>query len=398
LGGLKKKMNKVTIHALTVESASLVHPFDYPQSESCPDEFMAYIEISAGSNIKYEWDEKTRNIKVSRFQSMPVVYPANYGFITKSKGGDGDPLDVLVFASTPLSPGTFIQVRPIGILKMIDGGEEDEKVIAVPASVLDPTYDRIKTITDMPEMDILRIEAFFRVYKQLPVGRKTVELHGFGGVDEASECVKNAIDHKKAENTDDARTPFIHPFDYPQSDSFPEEIEMVIEIPAGSTIQYKIEEDTGQISVSRFLLIPMLYLGNFGSITQTRNDDGQPLNALVFTRAPLYPGTIIRARPIGLLKMIDSGKAITKVIAVPASKVDPTYDSIRTISDLPEMELQRMESFFHVFEQLWTGREVNERQPFSGLDEANKLLKDANEIYNQWISTIQPNGSSTVPL
>ncbi len=78
-----------------------------------------------------------------------------------------------------MAPGTLIKLRPIGVLKMIDGGEKDDKIIAVPASKIDPTYDDIKTITDLPKIEQQRLEAFFRVYKELPEGRKKVELAGF---------------------------------------------------------------------------------------------------------------------------------------------------------------------------------------------------------------------------
>ncbi len=102
---------------------------------------------------------------------MPVAYPANYGSLTQSLAGDGDPLDV-VFYTARRWPRTLIKLRAIGVLKMIDGGEKDDKIIAVPASKIDPTYDDIKTISDLPKIEQQRLEAFFRVYKELPEGRK----------------------------------------------------------------------------------------------------------------------------------------------------------------------------------------------------------------------------------
>ncbi|MVY96259.1 inorganic diphosphatase, partial [Enterobacteriaceae bacterium 8376wD7] len=118
-------------------------------------------------------------IVAARFQSMPVAYPANYGSLTQSLAGDGDPLDVVFYTRAPMAPGTLIKLRPIGVLKMIDGGEKDDKIIAVPASKIDPTYDDIKTISDLPKIEQQRLEAFFRVYKELPEGRRQVELAGF---------------------------------------------------------------------------------------------------------------------------------------------------------------------------------------------------------------------------
>ncbi|MER8563564.1 inorganic diphosphatase [Mesorhizobium sp. M0578] len=124
---------------------------------------------------------------------MPVVYPANYGSVTSSLGGDGDPLDALVFTREPVVPGALIKVRAIGVLNMVDGGETDDKIIAVPATDIDPQYDGIKTIDDLPAIERQRIEAFFRVYKQLPEGRKVVELNGFGGANVAIDMVGKAI-------------------------------------------------------------------------------------------------------------------------------------------------------------------------------------------------------------
>jgi inorganic pyrophosphatase len=170
-----------------------IHPFDIPQTKSFPDEVMAVIEIAQGSFTKYEIDPDSGLVAVDRFQSMPVVYPANYGVITSSLAGDGDNLDVLVLSREPIVPGALIKIRPVGLLRMIDGGEEDDKVIAVPASAVDPTYDAVLTIADLPAIEIQRIEAFFRVYKQLPQGRKVVELNGFVEAAEAKALIDKAI-------------------------------------------------------------------------------------------------------------------------------------------------------------------------------------------------------------
>jgi len=175
-----------------------VHPFDIPQTENFPDEIMAIIEIPQGSFTKYEIDPTSGILAVDRFQSMPVVYPANYGVITSSLAGDGDNLDVLVLSREPIFPGAAIQVRPVGVLKMIDGGEEDDKVIAVPTSKVDPTYDSIHSIADLPAIELQRIEAFFRVYKQLPEGRKSIELDGFRDAIEAKSLIVKAIEQYRS--------------------------------------------------------------------------------------------------------------------------------------------------------------------------------------------------------
>lgn len=171
---------------------------DFPQPDNVPDEFYAVTEIPAGGTIKYETDAKTGFIVADRFQSMPVAYPANYGSLTQSLGGDNDPLDVIFYTRAPLQPGTLIKLRAIGVLKMIDGGEVDDKIVAVPTSKIDPTWDDIKSMSDLPKIEQARLEAFFRVYKQLPDGRKKVELNGFESVDVAKSEIKKAFDAYKA--------------------------------------------------------------------------------------------------------------------------------------------------------------------------------------------------------
>lgn len=163
------------------------------------DEVEVLIEISAGSIAKYEIDPCTRAIHLDRFLSMPVTYPANYGFIPGTRAGDGDPLDALVFTREPLLPGVTLNVRVVGVLRMIDGGEEDDKLITVPSSAVDPTWDGIRSIDDLPRLESDRVEAFFRTYKDLPPGGKVVELGGFGGPAEALALLEDAVERGTAE-------------------------------------------------------------------------------------------------------------------------------------------------------------------------------------------------------
>jgi inorganic pyrophosphatase len=188
----------VTLLAAGAASAQeYVSPFAYPQPEDS-SEFFTVVEIPQGSFTKYEIDAKTGHVVVDRYQSMPVVYPANYGSIPSSLAGDGDPLDALVYTREPIVPGAMIKVRAIGVLKMIDGGETDDKIIAVPASDIDPTYDNIKDVSDLPQIEQERLQAFFRVYKQLPAGRKVVELNGFENAETAKGEVTKAIEAYRA--------------------------------------------------------------------------------------------------------------------------------------------------------------------------------------------------------
>lgn len=178
---------------------SITHPFHASQAKDAPNNVHMVVEIPAGSFTKYEINEEGL-VFVDRFQSMPVVYPANYGSLSRTLGGDNDPLDGLVLTREPLHPGVLIKFRPIGYLKMIDGGEHDEKIIGVPSSDIDPTYDNIKDIGDLPAIERQRIEAFFRVYKQLPEGRKKVELNGYGNAAEARQMIQTALDNYKKQN------------------------------------------------------------------------------------------------------------------------------------------------------------------------------------------------------
>ncbi len=172
-----------TKSALIIATAGLLAPLtafanvlEFPQVKRAPGEINVVVEITAGSFAKYETDAKTGTIIADRFQSMPVAYPDNYGSITSSAGGDGDPLDALVYTRAPIVPGAVITVRPIGVVKMVDGGETDDKIVTVPTSSVGPTYESIKSVADLPQIEQERLQHFFRVYKNLPAGCKAVEV------------------------------------------------------------------------------------------------------------------------------------------------------------------------------------------------------------------------------
>lgn len=162
--------------AVVLAAAQWVHPFAFPQDDLGPGEAWMVVEIPQGSSTKFEIDKSNGHVVVDRIVSMPVAYPANYGAVPSTLADDGDNLDALVFTREPLPPGVMIKVRVVGVLPMVDGGEQDDKLIAVPASSVDPTYDAIQDIDDLPRMERERISAFFRVYKQLPEGGKTIAL------------------------------------------------------------------------------------------------------------------------------------------------------------------------------------------------------------------------------
>ncbi len=168
------------------------NPLLAEQPKAAPEDVKLAVEIPAGSFTKYETGEDGL-IYVDRFQSMPVAYPANYGSMPSTLAGDNDPLDALVLTREPLHPGTIIRFRPIGVLRMIDKGEHDEKILGVPTDKVDPTYAGIRDLADLPDIERQRIEAFFRIYKDLPAGRNTVELHGWGDAAEARRIIVDAM-------------------------------------------------------------------------------------------------------------------------------------------------------------------------------------------------------------
>ncbi|HEL4256862.1 TPA: inorganic diphosphatase [Stenotrophomonas maltophilia] len=170
----------------------VLHPFLAAQPQQAPQEVNLAVEIPAGSFTKYEIKDDGL-VHVDRFQSMPVAYPANYGSMPRTLAGDNDPLDALVLTREPLHPGVIIRFRPIGYLKMIDGGEHDEKVIGVPTDKVDPSYASVRDLADLPEIERQRIEAFFRVYKDLPAGRNPVQLQGWGNAAEARTLIREAM-------------------------------------------------------------------------------------------------------------------------------------------------------------------------------------------------------------
>ena len=178
---------------LSAAERAIVHPFLAKQPDKAPEEVLLAVEIPAGGFTKYEINDEGL-VYVDRFQSMPVVYPANYGSMPRTLAGDGDPLDALVLTGEPLHPGVLVKFRPIGVLRMIDAGEHDEKIIGVPTDKVDPTYATIRDIADLPEIERQRIEAFFRVYKDLPKGRNPVQLNGYGDAKEAKALIRESLD------------------------------------------------------------------------------------------------------------------------------------------------------------------------------------------------------------
>ena len=163
------------------------------QPDTAPHELLALIEIPAGGQVKYELHEESGRMEVDRFLSMPVAYPVNYGILPCTLADDGDHLDVLVLTRLPVLPGGLIRVRPVGVLRMLDRGERDDKILMVPVSAVDPTYDGVRSLEDLPAAELQRVEAFFQVYKNLPDPTAQVEVGPWEGVESALALIRAAL-------------------------------------------------------------------------------------------------------------------------------------------------------------------------------------------------------------
>lgn len=130
-----------------------------------PRHFRAIVEIPKNSNNKYELDKETGLLKLDRILSSAVHYPANYGFIPQTLGEDHDPLDVLVYCTEEIPPMTLVHARAVGLMRMVDHGEADDKVIAVFEG--DPIYSEFKRASDFPSHIFKMLRRFFEDYKQL---------------------------------------------------------------------------------------------------------------------------------------------------------------------------------------------------------------------------------------
>ncbi len=134
-------------------------------------------------------------------------------------------------------------------------------------------------------------------------------------------------------------------------DDAPEVVNVVIEIPRGSDVKYEIDEKSGFVFVDRFLYTATHYPFNYGFIPQTLSPDGDPMDVLVITEDPVYPMSVIRSRPIGVLLMEDEGGPDAKLVAVPDRHIDPTYSDVETILQIPEFVRKQIEHFFRHYKE-----------------------------------------------
>jgi inorganic pyrophosphatase len=148
------------------------------------EEMNVIVEINKGSNNKYEIDKKTGLIALDRVYHSTQATPFDYGFVPQTLWEDGDALDIVLLTTYPLFPGVLVKARPVAMMDMIDSGESDAKIIAVPAS--DPRWNDVQDLGDINKHTIKEMEHYFTTYKQLQ--GKEVTVNGFYGKDKAMEA------------------------------------------------------------------------------------------------------------------------------------------------------------------------------------------------------------------
>jgi len=159
---------------------------DISVGKNSPKIINAIIECPKGSKNKYELDKATSLIKLDRAMKTSQDYPFDYGFVPQTLWEDGDPLDIIVLTTYPLSPGILLEARPVGVMRMIDCGEGDDKIIAVPES--DPRWDNITDIKDVNPHMLKEFKHFFETYKTIE--DKKVVINGFQGKKMALKAIE----------------------------------------------------------------------------------------------------------------------------------------------------------------------------------------------------------------
>ena len=162
---------------------------DLSPGENIPETINVIIEINKGSKNKYELDKETGLLKLDRVMHSAQDYPFDYGYVPQTHWHDGDPLDVVMLTTYPLVPGILLEARPVGVIDMIDGGDSDAKIIAVP--VKDARFKNVMKLSDVNPHTIKEIEHFFLTYKQIE--NKVVTIPSVRDEEAAKEVIGEAI-------------------------------------------------------------------------------------------------------------------------------------------------------------------------------------------------------------
>jgi inorganic pyrophosphatase len=157
------------------------------------DKINVIVEINKGSKNKYEVDKETGLIALDRVAHTAQDFPFDYGFVPQTYWEDNDPLDVVILTTYPLLPGILVKVRPVAIMEMIDSGEGDSKIIAVPTD--DPRWDDVKDLKDINPHTVKEIEHFYSTYKKLQ--NKEVQVLGFKNKEEAETVFTKGVENYK---------------------------------------------------------------------------------------------------------------------------------------------------------------------------------------------------------
>jgi inorganic pyrophosphatase len=167
----------------------------------------------------------------------------------------------------------------------------------------------------------------------------------------------------------------------PAGKNLPDDFNVVIEIPLNSSIKYEIDKDSNSLFVDRLVSTPMHYPANYGYIPHTLCGDGDAADVLVLFPQPVQAGSVIRCRPIGVLKMSDEAGQDAKILAVPHDKLTTLYSNVKKLADLPEVVLQQIEHFFTHYKDLEKGKWVKV-EGWGDVEEARAEILAAAETYN----------------
>jgi inorganic pyrophosphatase len=162
----------------------------------------------------------------------------------------------------------------------------------------------------------------------------------------------------------------------------PDEINVVVEIPKGSNIKYEIDDETGALFVDRKLFTAMFYPCNYGFVPQTREKDGDPVDVLVLGNDPVVPSSVIRANPVGVLITADEEGEDSKIVAVPISKVDPSFADVKDIETVPQYIRDQIKHFFEHYKELEKGKYVKVKS-WENRESAKKKISEALERYKK---------------
>ena len=169
---------------------------DIPLGKNAPEEINVIVEIPKGSNNKYEIDKETGLIKLDRANYSSAAFPYDYGFVPQTLWEDGDALDVILLTTFPVFPGILVNARPVALMEVIDSGESDFKIIAVPVD--DKRWDDVNDLPDLNRHMLKEFQHFMETYKALKGKPAPVEIRAIKGKSDALEAITKSVELYKA--------------------------------------------------------------------------------------------------------------------------------------------------------------------------------------------------------